>query len=185
MTKLFNELVIGFPPDMGRSCMALLDCFCGKALASDEEEKQRVGVFAAIPMLGPEAIGSMFRLFLMLIAVVALGLLSRLRPVGWYLYDKSLGDILYAVAAYLVLALLLFRWRQSRVTLLSLALCLGVESFQATGILARYEHIAPVRWLLGTTFSWHDVGCYFVGIGLIWAIDAMLLRPCQSRKTKQ
>jgi hypothetical protein len=52
----------------------------------------------------------MSRLLLALIAVVALGLFSRLRPIGWSLYDKSLGDILYAVAAYLALALLLYRW---------------------------------------------------------------------------
>jgi hypothetical protein len=71
---------------------------------------------------------SRFRLLLSLAAVVALGLLSRLRPIGWSVYDKSLGDILYAVAAYLVL----HRWRPSRVA------PPAVESFQATGIPARY-----------------------------------------------
>jgi hypothetical protein len=124
----------------------------------------------------------MFRLVLALVAVVALGLLSRLRPIGSFVYDKSLGDILYAAAAYLVLALLLPRWRPSWVALLALVLCLGVEAFQATGIPARYAHIVVVRWLLGTTFSWHDVGCYFIGVPVVTVADALVLRPRRSRE---
>jgi hypothetical protein len=123
-----------------------------------------------------------FRLLLALAAVVALGLLSRLRPIGWSLYDKSLGDVLYAIAAYLVLALLLYRWRPSWVATLALALCLAVESFQATGVPARYAHITAVRWLLGTTFSWHDVGCYVIGVAVITVLDGLVLRPYQRRE---
>lgn len=89
----------------------------------------------------------MSRLLLALIAVVALGLLSRLCPIGWFLYDKSLGDILYAVAVYLVLALL-FRWRPAWVAPVALVLCLAIEAFQATGIPAHYAHITEVRWLV-------------------------------------
>ena len=118
----------------------------------------------------------MFRLLLTLVAVVALGLLSRLHPIGWSVYDKSLGDMLYAVAAYLVLAMLC-RWRPAWVALLALVLCLAIESFQATGILDRYAHITVVRWLLGTTFSWHDIGCYIVGVAGVTVFDAIVLRP--------
>lgn len=118
----------------------------------------------------------MFRLLLTLVAVVALGLFSRLRPIGWFLYDKSLGDILYAVAAYLALALL-FRWRPPWVAPVALLVCLAIEVFQATGIPARYEHISAVRWLLGTTFSWHDIGCYVFGVAVIAVVDALVLRP--------
>ena len=123
----------------------------------------------------------MFRLLLALVAVIVLGLLSRLRPIGWQLYDKSLGDVLYAVAVYLVLALVLYRWRPSRVALLALGLCLVIESFQATGIPARYAHVVAVRWILGTTFSWHDVGCYLVGIVAITVLDVVVLRPHRNR----
>jgi hypothetical protein len=119
----------------------------------------------------------MFRLLLVLVIVVSLGLLSRLRPIGWSLYDKSLGDILYAVAAYLVLALLLYRWHPLWVAPVALVLCLAVESSQATGIPARYEHIAVVRWILGTTFSWHDVGRYVVGVAVITVLDVLVMRP--------
>ncbi len=35
-------------------------------------------------------------------ATILLGILSRRHPIGWPAYDKSLGNVLYAVAAYLV-----------------------------------------------------------------------------------
>jgi hypothetical protein len=117
-----------------------------------------------------------------LAVTVALGLLSRLCPLGWPVYDKSLGDVLYAVAVYLALALALPRRRPALVAGLALTFCLAVESFQATGIPARYAHLGPVRWLLGTTFSWHDVACYGVGVAGIFGLDGLLLRPRGGRR---
>src|SRR5262249_22173941 len=128
-----------------------------------------------VPRAGTTSV--MFRLLAALAVTVALGLLSRLYPVGWWPYDKSLGDVLYAVAAYLTLALLLYRKRPALVAPLALALCLAVEGFQATGIPARYDDLLIVRWLLGTTFSWHDVACYVVGVAGIAGLDTLLLRP--------
>jgi hypothetical protein len=119
----------------------------------------------------------MLRLLAALAVTVALGLLSRLYPLGWFLWDKSLGDVLYAVAAYLALALLLFRRPPRVVAPLAFGLCLAVEFFQATGIPARYAHVPGVRWLLGTTFAWHDIACYCVGVAVIFAADVLLLRP--------
>src|SRR5947209_9884817 len=106
----------------------------------------------------------MTRLLAALALAVALGLLSRLRPLGRPVWDRSLGDVLYAVAAYLALALVLYRKPPALVAVLALVLCLAIESFQATGIPAAYAHLGIVRWLVGTTFSWHDVGCYGVGV---------------------
>jgi len=123
----------------------------------------------------------MVRLLAALVVVIALGLLSRLRPVGWPLYDKSLGDVLYAAAAYLALALLRPRWRSVLVAALALFLCLAVECFQATGIPARHSDLWVVRWLIGTEFSWHDVGCYVVGVAVLLGADRLLLRPGRAR----
>ena len=78
--------------------------------------------------------------------------------------------------AYLVLALLRPRWSPATVAALALAACLAVEGFQATGIPAMYADAWVVRWLLGTTFAWHDVGCYLVGVGLAAAADGIALR---------
>lgn len=111
-----------------------------------------------------------------LAATVALGLASRLQPIGWYPYDKSLGDALYAVAVYLVLALVRPRWRPATRAGAALAFCLAIEAFQLTGVPARYASFTPVRWLLGTHFAWHDVACYFVGIAAV----ALLDRACSS-----
>jgi hypothetical protein len=108
---------------------------------------------------------------------VALGLLSRLRHVGWPPWDKSLGDALYAVVAYLALSLLAPRWPLLRRAGLALAWCLAVEAFQATGLPARHDHLLAVRWLLGTTFAWHDVACYVIGIALAAAADGAFAFP--------
>ncbi|HEV3260329.1 MAG TPA: DUF2809 domain-containing protein [Gemmataceae bacterium] len=113
---------------------------------------------------------------------VAVGLLSRLQPIGWYAWDKSLGDVLYAVAAYLVLALVLPRKAPALVAGVALAFCLAVEAFQATGIPARYAQILVVRWVLGTTFAWHDIGCYVIGVGVITALDVAAL--CRDRERR-
>jgi hypothetical protein len=119
----------------------------------------------------------MVRLLAALAVTVALGLASRYYPLGLFVYDKSLGDALYAVAVYLVFALLLFRRPPVGIAVLALALCLMIESFKFTGIPARLAHIPLVPWLLGTTFSWHNLACYAIGVALIFALDALLLRP--------
>jgi hypothetical protein len=120
---------------------------------------------------------SALRLLVALACTVAVGLQSRLHPIGWQVYDKSLGDALYAVAVYLTLALVLFRRPLVMVAVLALAICLAVESFQATGIPAQYAHWHVVRWFVGTTFAWHDVLCYVVGVLAIATVDRLVLRP--------
>ena len=117
-----------------------------------------------------------------LLFTVALGLLSRKLHLHFSLWDKSLGDVLYAVAAYLVLALARPRWSTRRVAGWSLLFCLAVETFQLTPIPMRLSGNPVLRLLLGTTFAWHDVACYFVGVGLIWAIDQAWLRPAVLRE---
>jgi Protein of unknown function (DUF2809) len=118
----------------------------------------------------------MIRLLAVLLVTIALGILSRLHPIGYPLYDKSLGDALYAVAAYLGLALLLRRKHRLFSAVLALAWCLTVEAFQATGIPAQYAHLWLVRWLIGTEFSWHDVACYVIGVTGVVVLDRLLLR---------
>jgi hypothetical protein len=123
----------------------------------------------------------MLRLLAALVCTLALGMLSRLFPIGWWPYDKSLGDVLYAVAAYLALALLLRRRPPVLIAALALTWCLAVESFKTTGVPARYAQLAVVRWLLGTTFSWHNIACYLVGVALITLADVLYLRPGPQR----
>ncbi|HTE18706.1 MAG TPA: DUF2809 domain-containing protein [Armatimonadota bacterium] len=107
-----------------------------------------------------------------LVVIVLVGLLSRLRPIGLWLYDKSLGDALYAVAVYLVLALLLRRRTPAALGVLTFVLSACIEAFQLTGFAARHAAFPPVRWLLGTHFAWHDLVCYALGAAGVALSDA-------------
>jgi hypothetical protein len=111
-----------------------------------------------------------------LVLTIALGLVSRLRPIGWYVYDKSLGDVLYAVVAYFTLALFLCRRPPGVVALLALALCVAVELFKFTGIPAALAHLPVVPWLLGHSFSWHNLACYLLGVAFAALLDHVALR---------
>ncbi|HEY1189831.1 MAG TPA: DUF2809 domain-containing protein, partial [Gemmata sp.] len=97
---------------------------------------------------------------------VALGLASRLYPAGWFLWDRVLGEVLYAVAAYLVLAMLLFRKPPWLIAGVAFTCCLAVELFKLTGIPADNQRVFLVRWFLGMTFSVVNLGYYFIGAAL-------------------
>ena len=113
----------------------------------------------------------MLRLLLALAATVVLGLASRLHPVGWFLYDRVLGEVLFAVAAYLFLAVLLFRKPRLFVAVMAFVCLLAVELFKLTGIPAEYQHVFLVRWFLGMCFSPVNLGYYLVGVVLIAFAD--------------
>ena len=59
-----------------------------------------------------------------LAVVIVLGIISRVAPLGWSVYDKSLGDVLYAVAAYLALVILLPRMSKGLIAAVATAACL-------------------------------------------------------------
>jgi hypothetical protein len=113
----------------------------------------------------------MLRLLSALAVTVALGLASRLYPVGWFLWDRVLGEVLYAVAAYLALAVLLYRKSPWLIALVAFACCLGVEFFKLTGVPAEYQQVFLVRWFLGMSFNVVNLGYYFIGVVLIAIAD--------------
>src|SRR3954471_17753488 len=88
----------------------------------------------------------MLRLLLALAATVALGLASRLYPTGWFLWDRALGEVLYAVAAYLAWAILLLRKPPLLIAVIAFTCCLAVELFKLTGIPAENQQVFLVRW---------------------------------------
>jgi hypothetical protein len=103
--------------------------------------------------------------FVVLLAItIVLGLASRAVHVGWWVCDKSVGDVLYTVAAYLVLAIALPRARPRWLAVAAFAFSCAIELFQLTDIpLALWREHPWVRIFLGTSFAWHDVVCYAVG----------------------
>lgn len=96
-----------------------------------------------------------------LAVVIALGLASRRLPIGVALWDKSAGDALYAVMVYLVLSLVRPAAHPARLGVSAFLVCAAIETFQLTGIPAGLPRL--LRFVLGTSFAWHDMACYVVG----------------------
>jgi len=103
----------------------------------------------------------------LLAAIVAVGLASRLVHTGWIVFDKYLGDALYAAMVYVLAGMVV----AGRRTALGWAagIMLGLELFQWTGLPAalyangnRVERAAAR--LLGTQFGFGDLAAYAVGL---------------------
>lgn len=109
----------------------------------------------------------------LLAAIIAAGLLSRTVHTGFRVFDKYLGDALYAAMVYAILRL---SGRVTHVTSWSAALMTAIELSQLTGIpagLTRNSNLAVriIGRLLGTEFSVFDLLAYAVGIACITAVD--------------
>ena len=87
-----------------------------------------------------------------LAAVIVLGVISRVAPLGWPPYDKSLGDVLYGMAAYLGLVLLLPRLPIGYSAALSAAACLAVEFLQLTEINSELLKVPVCAGFSGRSF---------------------------------
>lgn len=136
-------------------------------------EEMQIPVPKEVPRSGdaPGKIAPRLRYLLALSAVVFLGLASRLYPLGWYFWDRVLGEVLYAVAAYLALALLLFPRPPWLLAGLAFGCCLAVEFFKLTGIPAANQQVFLVRWFLGSTFAWVNLAYYLSGAVLSACAD--------------
>jgi hypothetical protein len=111
---------------------------------------------------------------LCLTGIIALGILSRIVHTGLVIFDKYLGDALYAAMVYTLLRL---RWKTAGVAIPAMACMTAIELFQLTRIPAQLlssDHLA-VRLcarLMGTEFSFLDLLAYAVGIGCIYLADS-------------
>ncbi|VTT97578.1 Uncharacterized protein OS=Micrococcus luteus (strain ATCC 4698 / DSM 20030 / JCM 1464 / NBRC 3333 / NCIMB 9278 / NCTC 2665 / VKM Ac-2230) GN=Mlut_22570 PE=4 SV=1: DUF2809 [Gemmataceae bacterium] len=108
---------------------------------------------------------------------VAVGLASRLYPAGDFLWDRVTGEVLYAVAAYLAWAVLLPRRSPARLAAVAFASCLAVEVFKLTGVPAANQDAFLVRWFLGMTFDWVNLGYYLAGVVLAAVADGATRPP--------
>lgn len=127
--------------------------------------------------MSPAAIRARYALLLAL--TVILGVASRKVRLGIRLWDKSLGDVLYAVAIFFAMGLVAPRARSVVLTAAAFGASFAIELFQLTGIplaIAETPHWGVARWLLGTDFAWHDVACYAVG-ALGAGMSARLMLP--------
>ncbi len=111
---------------------------------------------------------------LCLAGIVTAGILSRTIHTGLAIFDKYLGDALYAAMVYAILRLL---WRTAAIAVYAMAVMTVIELFQLTMIPSRMlasEHL--IVWmcarLMGTEFSFLDLLAYGVGIGCIYFADS-------------
>jgi hypothetical protein len=116
------------------------------------------------------------RLFwaLCIAGIIAMGILSRVVHTGFVVFDKYLGDALYATMVYAVLRLLS---RPAASAVCAMLVMTGIELFQLTLIPAHMlasEHLMTriCARLMGEEFSFLDLLAYGVGIGCIYLLDS-------------
>ncbi|HET6382377.1 MAG TPA: DUF2809 domain-containing protein [Armatimonadota bacterium] len=123
---------------------------------------------------------------LLLVGVILLGLGSRrysyLLP---HLLKKNAGDALWALAVFLVLAILLPRPGAIQLAAMAFAISIFDEFSQLyhTPWLDGIRGTFVGHLFLGSGFSWSDIGCYAVGsaIGILLEISlALSARRCRS-----
>ena len=106
------------------------------------------------------------------VASVLLGLASRkLGPTGFAVWDKSFGDAVYAAMFGFVLLAVRPTLLPRVIGLGAFVICFALELLQLTNIPSRTPQ--PLRFLLGTSFAWHDVACYVVGAAAVGGIVSL------------
>jgi hypothetical protein len=103
---------------------------------------------------------------------------------GVAIFDKYLGDALYAAMVYTILQ---FFCSNALIAIYAMATMTVIELFQLTMIPARMlaSGHAVVRLgarLLGTEFSFRDLLAYAIGIACMYVIDASGRRARYSRE---
>jgi len=113
-----------------------------------------------------------------ILGIIAMGIVSRVVHTGFALFDKYLGDALYAAMVYGVLRLLS---RAAASAVCAMVVMTAIELFQLTMIPARmlsskYLMTRICARLIGVKFSFLDLLAYGLGIGCIYLVD------CSQRK---
>jgi Protein of unknown function (DUF2809) len=111
---------------------------------------------------------------LCIIGIIAMGVLSRIIHTGFVVFDKYLGDALYAAMVYGMLRLVS---SPSASALCATIVMTAIELFQLTMIPARMlasGHMTTriCARLMGVEFSFVDLLSYAVGIGCIYLVDS-------------
>jgi hypothetical protein len=106
------------------------------------------------------------------------------QPVGWYVFDKSLGDVLSATAASLALAASLPRCSVVYLAVVAFVACVAVEVLQLFEVNRTLLRVPVLRWFLGTTFLWHDIACYLIGVAAGVVLDVLVLPRAEKARPR-
>jgi uncharacterized protein DUF2809 len=129
-----------------------------------------------------------FGVFLLLVILV--GIASRTGSVQALLppfLKKQLGDVLYAVAAYLVLGLFRRKADPWKLALAAFLFCSAVEFFKLCQLPAiqAFRHTRLGGLTLGNGFLWTDFVCYAVGVGACLGVELVLRGREETRSSTQ
>lgn len=114
---------------------------------------------------------------LCLVGIITLGIVSRVVHTGMVIFDKYLGDTLYAAMFYAIFRLFWRGMAAARLAVSVMVVMTGIELFQLTMIPARLltnEHLMAriTARLIGTEFSFRDLLAYSVGIACMYFVDS-------------
>jgi Protein of unknown function (DUF2809) len=106
--------------------------------------------------------------------IIPVGILSRIVRTGFVLFDKYLGDVLYAAMIYAILRLW---WTSRAAAVCAAAIMIAIELFQLTLIAAhmlKSDHLIVriIARLMGTHFSYLDLLAYVVAIVCMYGVDS-------------
>ncbi|WP_424629231.1 DUF2809 domain-containing protein [Bradyrhizobium sp. SYSU BS000235] len=116
--------------------------------------------------------------FVLALAIIGIGLLTRLSPPGHHALFKYLGSALWGGMVYCLLASLAPKTSPSRIAIVAAVIAAGVEFSQLwhTDALDAFRATRIGVLLIGRFFSWWDIVAYSAGIIAIAALDACALR---------
>lgn len=117
---------------------------------------------------------------LVAVLVFILGVASRRVSIQNVIWEKYLGDALYAALFYLCLAVCWPNGTARHRAIATSVFVVCVECFQLTGIPMDWRKseswfLEFVSVLLGTKFGWLDMLSYFVGISATLLFDIQLI----------
>ena len=109
-----------------------------------------------------------------ILGIIVIGIISRVVHTGFVVFDKYLGDALYAAMVYAICRLL---WSAAASALCAMAVMTALELFQLTMIPAHLLESGQLMTricarLMGVEFSFLDLLAYGVGIGCIYLVDS-------------
>jgi hypothetical protein len=82
------------------------------------------------------------------------------------------GDILAVILIYCaMMAVTNLSPKVAIISTLTFAFCVEIAQYFNVISLLGLEHIKLARIVIGTSFSWLDLVCYVVGIGIVWLIE--------------
>ena len=98
-------------------------------------------------------------------------------------WTGPLGDALYAVLAFLLVAFAAPQARTAVLAAAALGVCATIELLQLTGVPAALGRaFPPARLVLGTGFLWSDLLLYLVGVAAAAGVDAAGRRAGATRR---